>query len=164
MRPKTSDSRSRGHQDRGRCGKCGRTHEGACSSDSGGDSVCFKCGRIGHFSRDCTATTTQGSDLICFHCIQRDHKKAQYPSLLPAVQVIAHAPTTLRITDDHHGRAEAIAREEQGVSVGFRRGVSSPNVSGAYLLFSLSSYVMISLLWFCIDIGKGISDLVACLR
>ena len=74
-RPKGLDSRSKDCQSHNRCGKCGRTHEGACRSGSGGDSGCFRCGRTRHFSRDCTATATQGSDLICFLCSQRGHKK-----------------------------------------------------------------------------------------
>ena len=57
-RPKTSDSRLRGPQDRGRCGKCGGMHEGTYRSGSGGDSGYFKCGHIGNFRRDCTAITT----------------------------------------------------------------------------------------------------------
>ena len=54
-RPKVFDSRSRGQQGQGRCRKCGKTHDATCRV---GGSGCFKYGKTGHYSRDCTATTT----------------------------------------------------------------------------------------------------------
>lgn len=49
-KPKTIDSRDRGHQGPGHCGKCGKPYDGVCRSGGIG---CFKCGEIGHSSRDC---------------------------------------------------------------------------------------------------------------
>ena len=104
-RPKVQDSRSRGQQGKSRYGKCGKMYEGLCKV---GGSGYFKCGRMGHYSRDCTATTTTpGSDLICFHCNQRGHKKAQCSSLAVSGPILAPAPATLRITDVHQGMADA---------------------------------------------------------
>ena len=70
-----------------------------------GGSVCFKRGRTGNICRDLTVTTTTTpiSDLICFHCNQRGHKKAHCPSLTAARPVSAPAPTTLRITEGLQG-------------------------------------------------------------
>ncbi|XP_023770579.1 uncharacterized protein LOC111919200 [Lactuca sativa] len=73
-----------------------------------GGSVHFKCDRTGHYSRDCTATTTTlGSDLIYFHCIYRGNNKAQCPSLAAAGLVSAPSPATLWITDGRQGKADA---------------------------------------------------------
>ncbi|KAL7605587.1 hypothetical protein Lser_V15G15349 [Lactuca serriola] len=75
--PKVSDHKPRGKQSHIRCGKCERLHDGMCKAGSSG---CYKCGRTGHMSKDCTATTTMSptsaSDLICFHCNQRGHKNS----------------------------------------------------------------------------------------
>nr|KAJ0213173.1 hypothetical protein LSAT_V11C400203150 [Lactuca sativa] len=62
--------------------------------------------------RDCTAPTptVQTSDLICFHCNQRGHKKANYPRLLEvsaAATVVAPTPTTTRVVDGRKVKAEA---------------------------------------------------------
>lgn len=79
-RPKVVDSIGKGQQGRGRFCKCGRLHEGTCMVSGSG---CFKCGRTGHISRDCTATTTITpiSDLIYFQCNKRGHKKTHCLSL-----------------------------------------------------------------------------------
>ncbi|XP_052621163.1 uncharacterized protein LOC128127020 [Lactuca sativa] len=103
-RPKVSDSRSRGHRGRSRCGKCDKAHDGPYV---GGDSGCFKCGQMGHYSKGCIATTSQGSDLISFHCNQRGHKKAHCPSLASVGPVSAPDPMTLQITESRQVLADA---------------------------------------------------------
>ncbi|KAJ9538034.1 hypothetical protein OSB04_030767 [Centaurea solstitialis] len=74
------------------CPKCGRNHQGECRLP---ESVCFKCGKPGHKSRDCGVAPR-----TCFHCFQPGHIKPNCPKLASAQpQVQAPAPATLRITD-----------------------------------------------------------------
>ena len=134
-KPKVSDHRSRGQQSHGRCGKCGRLHEGACKAGSSG---CYKCGRTGHMSRDCTApaTTVTASDLICFQCNQRGHKRSQCPSLAAAGKVHAPAPATLRITDGRQGRADAPVAKSRAFQMTAEEARATPDVvTGMYISF-----------------------------
>ena len=106
-RPKVLDMRSRSQQGKDHCGKCDRTHKGACMV---GGSSCFSCGRTGHIGRDCTATTitTPVSYPISFHCNQRAHKKARCSSFTVAGSVSSTVPATLRITDSRLGKVDAL--------------------------------------------------------
>ena len=62
-KPKGFDYRSKVQQCRSHYG---RSHDGVCRA---GGSCCYKCGKSGHFRKDCSATitTTHKSNLICFH-------------------------------------------------------------------------------------------------
>lgn len=100
-RRKTLDLRVGGHQSRGRCSKCGRTHEGSFRERRRG---CFNCGQLGNFSKDCP----RGLVPMCFLYNQVGHKKADTPTLMIGA-VRTPAPTTLRITYDRKGRVEALA-------------------------------------------------------
>ncbi|KAI3670575.1 hypothetical protein L1987_87913 [Smallanthus sonchifolius] len=69
-----SDRRSRLEAE-GLCGKCGKRHGGECRAGQAG---CFKCGKFGHQSRDCTAKPK------CHNCgepghLSRDCRKRKEP-------------------------------------------------------------------------------------
>ena len=97
-KPKGFDSRSKGQQVVSRYGKCSRSHDGFCRA---GGSGCYKCNKIRHFRKDfiVAITTTHTLDLICFHCNQMGHKKANCPSLASRGPVVALAPATLQILE-----------------------------------------------------------------
>ncbi|XP_052622888.1 uncharacterized protein LOC111885268 [Lactuca sativa] len=142
-KPKT-DYRGKGQQGRGRCGKYGRSHEGTCRAGSSG---CFKCGRTGYVSRDyiaaCTTTTTALSDLICFQCNQRGHKRSQFPSLAAAGKVMAPAPATLRITDGRQGRAETLVAKSRTFQLTTEEARAAPDVvTGSFLVNDISAMVL----------------------
>lgn len=101
-KPKVFDSRSRGQQGRGCCDKFGKAHDEVCRV---GGSGCYRCGKTSHFSKDCP--TIQVYDLICFDNNNRGHKKASCPSVARGAMSVP-APTMLRITDELHGKADAV--------------------------------------------------------
>lgn len=155
-RPKVFDSRSRGQQGWGCYGKYGKMHSGACRVGGFG---CFKCGRMGHISRDCTtiATTTLITDLVFFHCSQRGHKNANFLSLATSTLVVAPALVTLRITNDLLGKAEAYVVRSRAFHMTTEEACAAPNVvEGMYLLI-IPLFVMIFLLisMFCL-LGRSL--------
>ena len=99
-RSKTVDSRM-GDQGGHVCGKCGRGHAGVCRS--GG--ACRKCGKEGHYARDCRQSVPVRDLRICYHCHQVGHLKVNCPQIA-AGSVQAPAPATLRITGGGQGGAE----------------------------------------------------------
>ncbi|KAJ9564756.1 LOW QUALITY PROTEIN: hypothetical protein OSB04_000722 [Centaurea solstitialis] len=91
---KFKGSRTDGRRVPSGCPKCGRNHQGECRLP---ESVCFKCGKSGHKSRDCGVAPR-----TCFHSWAH---QAQCPKLASAQpQVQAPATATLRITDGSTGR------------------------------------------------------------
>ena len=107
-KPKGSDGRLKGQSVRDRCAKCGQSYEGGCRIGLG--SGFYKCGKVEHFGGDCTASTPtiQISDLICFHCNQNGHKKANCPRLTVVVAPeVAPTPATARVVDGRKAKLEA---------------------------------------------------------
>ena len=91
--------------------------------------------------------------MICFHCNQRGHKKADFPSLAATRLVAAPAPATLRIIDGRQGMAEAPVVRSRAFYLTVDEAHATPNVvTGMYLLlislfiFVFPSYICVLLL------------------
>ena len=127
---------------------------------------CSKCGQTGDISRDYTTTnttTTLVSNLICFHCNHRAHKKASFPSLAAAGQVVAPAPINSRITNGRQGKADAPVVRSRVFQLTAKEACETPDVvKGIYLLL-ISIFILICLLIFvCFLLGSfHINDIYA---
>ncbi|KAJ9555712.1 hypothetical protein OSB04_010326 [Centaurea solstitialis] len=135
---KFKEPRTEGRRVPSGCPKCGRNHQGECRLP---ESVCFKCGKPGHKSRDCGVAPR-----TCFHCFQPGHIKPNCPKLASAQpQVQAPATAMLRITDGStgkkggsstsRGRAFQMTAEEAQSAPDVVTGVFPVNEKPALVLF-----------------------------
>ncbi|KAJ9537987.1 hypothetical protein OSB04_030720 [Centaurea solstitialis] len=72
------------------CPKCGRHHLGECRMGSG---TCFKCGQLGHFSKDCKVTMR-----LCFKCFRPGRVANECPQSDGATQMSGVAPVKTEST------------------------------------------------------------------
>ncbi|XP_023747608.1 uncharacterized protein LOC111895775 [Lactuca sativa] len=88
-------------------------------------------------SRDCPNRA-----LICFHCNQIGHKKADL-SRLSGGPMVAPAPTTLRITNGHQGKAEAPVVKSRAFQLTIDEARAAPNVvTGNFLVNGVYAHVL----------------------
>ncbi|CAH1421118.1 unnamed protein product [Lactuca virosa] len=71
---------------------------------------------------------TQMDHAMPGQCNQRGHKKSQCPSLASAGQVVAPAPTTMRITDGRQGRAESSVAKSRAFQLTIEEASAVPDV------------------------------------
>lgn len=100
-RPKYDGSKPSGKKELPHCQQCGKNHSEVCLAN---ESFCYKCGKRGHVSRDCTSTAK-----LCFQCYQPRHEKAECPQNLTR-PVRAPAPATLRITNGTQGNRNDVPK------------------------------------------------------
>lgn len=102
-------------------------------------------GKTGHYSRDCTAPAAviQTSELLCFHCNQRGHKKANCPQLTVSAPVKPPAPATLRLTDSRQGKAEATLVRSRAFQLTTEEARAAPDVVMGMILTLSFIYMML---------------------
>lgn len=96
--PDTWFGGQRGHS----CRKCEKSHGGLCRLAIG----CDKCDKEGNYATHYHQQEPIPSSMICYHCDQVVHGKAQCLWLCSR-PVQESIPTNLRIKDGRHGREEA---------------------------------------------------------
>lgn len=85
------------------CDKCGKTHEVVYQSAT----ICYNCGRKGHYVWYCRLHPLLLRTRICYHCIQVGHMKDNCPTFVVKM-VQALAPSTLQIIDVRQRRDKAL--------------------------------------------------------
>ena len=82
-------------------------------------------------------------DLICFHCNQRGHKRANCPQLTVSAPVKAPAPSTLQITDGRQGKAEALVVRSRAFQLTTEEARAAPDVVTGMILSLYFIFMML---------------------
>ena len=84
--------------------------------------------------------------LVCFHCNQTGHQKAECPQLTHG-SAQAPAPTTLQVTDGRPRKAEALRARGRAFQLTAEDICASPDVVAGMYLFILLVFMIHSYLY-----------------
>ena len=113
----------------------------------GSGSGCYKSGKAGHFGRDSTAPApaVQMTDLICFHCNQRGHKRANCPRLT-AVPAAAQVTATARVIDGRKVKEDVPVVQSRAFQLTAEEARAAPDVVTGMILSLGVTYMMFVIL------------------
>ena len=120
-----------------------------------------KCGKEGHYARDCRQTTPASDMRICYHCHQVGHVKTNCPQLA-ARPAQAPAPTTLRIPDGRPVKTELPKAQGRAFQLTAEEVRAAPDVVAGMFLSFISFIIIVLCLSVLPVIRYVLSELFSC--